>query len=92
MSLHKAAPEGGTGFLRPLSDAERLELLESAVVTTYERLGCPLSDEAEDCFASEVDALFRACLFARRAAPPRSFAARTRTQALMFAAARGADT
>lgn len=90
MSLHTAAPEGGTGYLRPLTRGEREQLLVDAVLATYERFGVPLSDEAEAYWHSEVDALYRACLVARREAPPRSFDARARCIAMMSAAGRAA--
>lgn len=90
MSLHRTAPAGGAANLRPLTRDERVELLTEAVLTTYERFGVPLSDEAETYWHAEVDALYRACLFARRSAPPRSFEARARCIALMNAAARPA--
>lgn len=64
-----------------LSRAFRLLLLQRAVLSVYEMHGIPLTDAAEAWFASEVDAVYRAFLCARRSAPPRSFNSAARAEA-----------
>ena len=52
---------GGAAELRPLpvlSASERLELLEIAVQQTWDSLGVPLTDAAEEAFHASVDVRF----------------------------------
>jgi hypothetical protein len=92
MSLSADRKAASSVRLEPLTRSQKIALLESAVLVTYERFGVPLSDAAEDLFQREVSALYRACLIARRSAPPRSFESKARTLATLHKAARQADT
>lgn len=74
--------------LPPLSRAMRLLLLQRAVLAVHEMYGCPLTDEAEQFFDAEVDAVYRATLVARRSAPPRGFVSAARAQCVLHRAAR----